>query len=553
MFPFPWRNGVPSKVQTGLAVTIICVVISIVAGRGITDEGMVSLQGDMPRFLMNGVFLQDLLRDFPITNFMQYAVEYYSRYPALSLGHHPPLLSLAEVPFFFLFGHSVFAGKLTILFFFLLAGVSWFLFVALFYERYIAFLSTLLFITTPFIVSYSRVVLSELPALSLIILTSYLFFRYLETENNKDAIAFAIAFVLSLYAKQLAVLMAPVFILSLVFNKGVRKLWDRQNLVLMIAIGVMTLPLIAMTVKFSPTNIAFASTAADNQLTQVSDGHWDSYPLPLLWNQHLFWPVALLGILFLCVSIWRREKQSYFFILWILAVYGLSALIGPYTPRFSIYWIPPFCLFASLIVTLVPHLWWRRIASGLVLLLVVSQGVIAYSWEAEGASGYEAAAQYVVQHGQGASVMFSGSVDTGYFVFFTKKHDLDHRMIILLADKIFATSKLGWVIEDRISDSKQIDQVLQDFGVCFVVLEDKPYKAQSLNWLREKVKTEKFVLRKTIPIQSTSRKLQGVSLTIYERKNCGPPNPNAMLKMNLPLVGRSIELRFGDLIQRSGS
>ena len=71
-----------------------------------------------------------------------------------------------------------------ILFFFLLAGVSWFFLVALFYERYIAFLSTVLFITTPFIVSYSRVVLSELPTLSLIILASYLFFRFLETETE---------------------------------------------------------------------------------------------------------------------------------------------------------------------------------------------------------------------------------------------------------------------------------------------------------------------------------------------------------------------------------
>ena len=100
MLPFPWCGGMPSKAQTGLAVTIICVVISILAGRGITDEEMVSLQGDMPRYLMNGVFLHDLIRDFPITNFMEYAVEYYSRYPALSLGHHPPLISLVLVPFF---------------------------------------------------------------------------------------------------------------------------------------------------------------------------------------------------------------------------------------------------------------------------------------------------------------------------------------------------------------------------------------------------------------------------------------------------------------------
>lgn len=132
-----------------------------------------------------------------------------------------PLLESSSITFqpsrgavFFLFDHSVFTEKLTTLSFFLLADVSWFLFVALFHERYIASLSTLLFITTPFIASYSRVVLSQLPALSLIILTSYLLFRFLETKKN-DAMAFAIGFILSLYAKQLAILMVPVFILSI--------------------------------------------------------------------------------------------------------------------------------------------------------------------------------------------------------------------------------------------------------------------------------------------------------------------------------------------------
>ena len=126
--------------------------------------------------------------------------------------------------------------------------------------------------------------------------------------------AFSIAFASSLFAKQLAILMVPVFILSFVFAKGVEKLWNKQVLVLVIAMGVITIPLIAMTLNFSSTNVTRAGTVANSTLTQVSQGYWDLYPLPLLWRKHLFWPVALLGILFLChVNMAKGETELFFY------------------------------------------------------------------------------------------------------------------------------------------------------------------------------------------------------------------------------------------------
>ena len=67
-----------------------------------TNEASVMLSGDMARYAMNGVFMRDLIADggaWTAGDLKTYAERYYARYPALSLGHHPPLVSAAVVPF----------------------------------------------------------------------------------------------------------------------------------------------------------------------------------------------------------------------------------------------------------------------------------------------------------------------------------------------------------------------------------------------------------------------------------------------------------------------
>ena len=82
------------------------------------------LSGDMARYVMNGVFVYDLIADGGVTSYgdlVSYAERYYAKYPALSLGHHPPLPYLSAVPFFWIFGVSLFAVRFAALFWFVLA------------------------------------------------------------------------------------------------------------------------------------------------------------------------------------------------------------------------------------------------------------------------------------------------------------------------------------------------------------------------------------------------------------------------------------------------
>ncbi len=68
-------------------IAILCIVALLLSTKEITDEGTVSLQGNPPHHMMNGVYFYDLIRDFPFSNPIEYTLQYFARYPALSLGH----------------------------------------------------------------------------------------------------------------------------------------------------------------------------------------------------------------------------------------------------------------------------------------------------------------------------------------------------------------------------------------------------------------------------------------------------------------------------------
>ncbi len=109
---------VPAIRRTRSLLAGIVLIGLVLASRGLTNEGLVSLQGDMPRYMMNGVFFYDLLLSggaWSVDGLQRFAEHYYAKYPALSLGHHPPLLAAALAPVYAVMGVSVFSSRLVIL------------------------------------------------------------------------------------------------------------------------------------------------------------------------------------------------------------------------------------------------------------------------------------------------------------------------------------------------------------------------------------------------------------------------------------------------------
>ena len=59
-------GNMPLSRAARLALASVCLLGIVLAAPGLTDESHVSLDGDMPRYLMNAAFLHDLARDFPL-------------------------------------------------------------------------------------------------------------------------------------------------------------------------------------------------------------------------------------------------------------------------------------------------------------------------------------------------------------------------------------------------------------------------------------------------------------------------------------------------------
>ena len=168
-----------------LAVMLLIAVV--LETRGITSEASVSLY-DTPRYLMNGAFMSDFLRSGSAWSFdsaVRYAEHYYARYPALSLGHHTPLISVALVPFYSLFGVSVFWSRVVALGFFLLATGAMFSLARRLYTLEVAVWATLLFVTNPFVVTYGQQVLSEMPMLAMVLVSMNAMVRFAETTRTR--------------------------------------------------------------------------------------------------------------------------------------------------------------------------------------------------------------------------------------------------------------------------------------------------------------------------------------------------------------------------------
>jgi hypothetical protein len=535
-------------VRTGLVgVLLLAWVLGVI---GITNEGYVSLHGDMGKHLMNGAYALDVATDRPFSSldtFLEYSRLYYARYPELSLGHHPILLPMMEVPMFALFGISVTSARLVPLLALLLSVAYLYKLANDIYGLPTAVFASAFLATSPLVISLTRAVMSEMPTVALVLASAYYFHRFCHTQRRSALVAFVVTAVLSVYSKQLAIFVFPAFIVPGLAHLGIRRLFRRDVLLAIVAIIALSAPLVVLTAKMSPVAVQMIGVGSHLANFKMSD------LVRLALTEQFSLPVLLLAACGVTLAIVNRDRRALFFVAWVVGVFvGLivAGILEP--PRYTIYWVPAISVLAASCAAV------RRgpLADRVILVVLVS-AVAFQTWIAAepkgivGAEGYEEAARFVVESNPGPSVMFSGDVDTGFFTFFVRKHDRARQLIVLRSDKVLTTSQMGRPsVEDRIDRPEQVDEVLHKFGTRYVVIEDRPSRSRVLEWLRDELHTSKFIERRRIPIGTTDVRLKGTSLVVYEFTDPTPADRNAILDMHLPLVGRSVTVKLSDLIDR---
>ncbi|MDX2463004.1 MAG: glycosyltransferase family 39 protein [Porticoccus sp.] len=542
-------------------IATIVVLMSVLLLRGIDNPDL--QYPDADRILMDGVFILDLLQDLPVPDIYGYAERYYAQYPALSIGYRPPFLPMVEAVFNGIFGINIWSSRLAILLFAIAGITSWFLMLERLYSTATAAVATVLLVTNQFVAQWGWYTMAELPVMAMSMLVIASCYRYIESGASRWLYVTALLFSLAVWTKVTAIYLLPVIIAYIGVSGRLRQALHNKHAYLATALMmIMVIPLGLVMISLGDQNIAQSVAHWQPAVSQAAGTMTEaSAPVKPIFNlldglNHLYTlhftsPVLILAGAGVLGAIWYRDKRVSILAILILCTYVFFSALGARDPRYFIFWVPPLTAFAALPFYYSSN--WPKLQKVLLasaLLVSAYQVNLLYSRGQQFASGYQAAAKYILAHSKSPMVFFDGYRD-GYFTYFMRANDEERSMYVLRGDKLLTSSSI--TIQNRLEihahHISDINDLFTQYGVEYAVVEvPDPFEIEIHQILRDYLKSEAFVLEESFDIKSSSSILNGRQLLVYRRLDWEPLKASS-IKLRLPVVGKTITVKFGDSIR----
>jgi hypothetical protein len=436
-----------------------------------------------------------------------------------------------------------------------------------------ALAATALLATTPFVLRLSWYTMGEVPVLSMALVTVFFYDRYLASGKTSHLIAAAVAAVLAVWTKQTAFFLLIWMLLHQLTTGGLVAQLRQRRVWLTIALVVIGLiPLLLITLWLGDQNLAqsigmapllgqqaFAADVLPASLAARLNPDVLLVHLEQIYQVHLTWPALGLSAVGFAWALWMRDKRVWFWVSFIIVVYLVFTYIKGQNPRYPIFWIPAFLVLASMPLSYLQSRSKRgfQLYAAIVAATVAWQVFAVYQIAPKYATGYDEAAQFVLEHSESPTVFFDG-YNNGYFTYFMRALDPARSMYVLRGDKLLSSTSIAGRnrLEVHAEDERDIIGILEQYGVQYVVVEDKnTIKIPIHDVLRRILKqNSRFELAKTIPVDtgspSTREPLAGVTLLIYEMRDRGAPK-DGILELRLPVVGQTLRVPLRGLQERS--
>jgi len=535
-----------------LALPFVLLVMSVLLLRSIGDSSL--HYPDADRILMDGVFILDFLREMPVDNIYEFATDYYAQYPALSIGYRPPFFPFIEALFNGVFGINLWSSRLAIVVFMLVGVTAWYKLVKRIFGTESAFWASLLMVTMPFISKWGWYTMAELPVLSMALLTAYVFYYYTETQRPGYLYATAILLSLTIWTKQTAVFLPLWFFLYLGVKGQILNCLKRKEFWISVAI-VLTwiVPLALITIWLGDQHLAQSIGATESTRSFAWRFKWWNlkHLIIILTSHHLTLPVLTLSLTGMVWAAWKRDPRCLYFVLLIISTYVFFSYLTGKSPRYSIFWIPAFCLFATM-----PLLYLRQSSLRIAVIIVlgitsVYQVTQVYAIVPKYSTGYDEAAQYVIRESKGSTVFFDG-VNNGYFTYFMRAFDPKRSLIVLRGDKLLTSASITFKrwLKIHAYSSEDIENILKKYGTTHIVVESEDRTGIAIHQeLHDFLDSGPFRLVKEIPVKSNRRRLRGQTLKIYKFLNSEPITADR-LELRLPVVGQTLSIPIDRLLSR---
>ena len=483
-----------------------------------------------------GLFFADFFRDLPLSHPIQYTYHYYAQYPALGMVHWPPLFYMVEGAMFLVCGSNVLAARATVLLFALIGLYFWFRLVQEIDNDWTAAASTLVLAGLPSLLLYEKAVMLEIPSLALSIAATYYWVCYLTRGNVRDVYRCSVFASLALLTKQQSIYLAPVCLLTILATGNWRILFKRATILALLICAAILGPFYFLSFGVDTKSIEA------NVLQGVEKVVHPFYYYPELLPGQL-------GMVFLVLSVlgmvtwpwWRKRKLPPIMLAWIAGWYIVFTALGTKTPRYVIYWLPPFIYFlvAPLTSRALPRRL-RLVTTALLVGMLVVSSWTAWTYRRPYVSGYEEVSKQIVQGTRSGVVLFDGDL-AGNFIFFMRAED-PHRRFIVLRKALYVTQVMAqFGNEELVHSQSDLDQLLKQYGIKYVVVEkNTPLQFNSQKILRDFLQTSRFRLVEERHIQSNDPNWSERSLLLYENVDVAPPTEQMlrlkMLSMNHDIV-----------------
>jgi hypothetical protein len=499
----------------------LLVLLAVLISIGI-HTGEFHYFGDEMRHAVTGLYFRDLLMDLPLSNPVRYTLEYYAKYPALGLLYWPPFFHFVEGIFFLVFGISVVSSRLSILAFALAGAYFWYRIAERQGSRHLAFFSALIFPLLPFVLTYERVTMLEIPMVAMCLAAIHFWLRFIDGERAWDLWLCAFFVAVAMLTSQKSIFLALLIPLHFLgkWRWRLLKRWD-----VWCAAGLsaaLVLPWYFFT--FNQLALSYERVVGEGFSHAARVFH------ALYYLKHL---PDQVGLLFTCVGgagvLWalmRARRRYGLFLLWVFSTYVCYTLIQEKSIRHTMIWIPVLVYFALVAVDiLLPFRKLNLWAAGAIAAYYVGNAVV---FEVPKISGVEEVAKYVLSQPESDILYYQGALN-GNFIFMVRKHDAEKRRLVAREKQVVAIRVFEGYGSRRIMESEEefLDFV-RNSHIRYVILENREHLS-GLNPVRAVVNSDHFELLRIFDLTGNEHHLKERRVLVYRLRDPFSPQPARMV------------------------
>lgn len=248
---------------------------------------------------------------------------------------YPPIFDLITGAFFILGGTSVFAGRLVAVTFSVLSIIVIYAIANRMYGAKTALLSAVFFGVMPGVIWASRMAMIETLLIFTLSFVMFFFFRWLETNRERDRMIFTAAIAIGVAVKYQMLVLAPIIVIAGMFfwkrdylRKELASYFKRPRIfftIIAISVAIVVLSAILLSGLLEIWFYAIKFGTAEKAIYSVR------YPMPIYYFIEMTWaannthPISpllfLAGLAGIGLFVYRRRMQDKFLLLWFAVVY----------------------------------------------------------------------------------------------------------------------------------------------------------------------------------------------------------------------------------------